>query len=451
MNFPEALAYFDDRSDYDQGFVSNPFAGDDAAVAGLERTRRVLEELDRPDRAYPIVHVAGTKGKGSTCAFIESVSRRAGRKTGMFVTPHLHSVLERVQIDAAPVAPAAWADAMTTVAEVVGHVESRYRDLGRVTAFEINTALSLLVFARSKVEIGVVEVGLGGRLDATNVVNPAVSVITPISMDHQAILGNTLGEIAAEKAGIIKQSTPVVVASQTSEAFSVIEERARNVNAELNSDGVEWTAAYTDGATTLAGPWGELPPIALGLRGRHQAANAGAALMALWLCDRNLFDDLEAIAAGLQSVRWPGRFETVNDGPLVIADGAHNDASIAALMRSVEDIYPDRDAIVVFGSYTDKDLPGMLAELQSHIALVIATRSESPRSRPTQEIRRVATELKIPCVEQGSVAGAIRLAMDLAEEDSIIIATGSLSVVAETREYFGLGKTPPSEREIIGR
>lgn len=449
LNYREALEYFRDRSDYDRGFISNPFAGDNAAADGLRRTRALLDSLGSPDRAYPIIHVAGTKGKGSTCAFIESIARQAGLKTGLFVTPHLHSVRERIQIDGEPVSEDVWSTAMSRVAARIAETETAHPELGRITAFELNTALALLIMARAGVELGTVEVGLGGRLDATNVIEPRVTVITPVSYDHQAILGETLREIASEKAGIIKPGVPVVIASQPPEAREAITARASALGAPMLVAGEHWTAAYDAGLVTLTGPWGEFAGLHLGLDGQHQSLNAGVALMALWQFSHDLFATTETVITGLASVRWPGRFERVNASPTVIVDGAHNGASMEVLAAALSQQFPDRTFIFVFGSYKDKDLAAMLAPLKPLARTLIATRSASPRARSPQEVRSAAASLGIPIIEQGSIGGALRLALDTAEPDDVIVATGSLSIVAETREYFGLATVSPDEREIL--
>ena len=449
MNYREALEYFRDRSDYDRGFVSNPFAGDDAAAAGLRRTRIVVDALGSPDRAYPIIHIAGTKGKGSTCAVIESLARHAGLRTGLFVTPHLHTVRERIQIDAAPVSEAEWAAATDQVARAVAAVEADHPDLGRVTAFELNTALALLLFERAAVDLGIVEVGLGGRLDATNVVEPVVTAITPISFDHQAILGDTLEAIASEKAGIIKPGIPVVVAPQEPSAGDAIARRAVVQEAPLLRAGHDWQFQAEDGSVSFSGPWGSLSGVKLGLRGKHQADNAGAALMALWQWSPGLFANSRALRAGLEAVLWIGRFEVVHDAPTVVFDGAHNGASVEVLAQTLRDEYPEREYIVVFGSYRDKDLPAMLGALAPLKPRVVATRSTSPRAQDPDVICAAANKLGLQARVATTVPAAVRHALDSADRNTVIVATGSLSVVAETREHFGLAQVSELEREIL--
>jgi dihydrofolate synthase/folylpolyglutamate synthase len=451
MDYHAALIWFRDRSDYDRGFISNPFAGDDAALAGLRRTRNLLDALGGPDRAYPIIHVAGTKGKGSTCAFIESVARARGLRTGMFVTPHLHSVRERTQVDGRLVSELQFSRLIARSARAVEQVEAEHAEDGRLTAFEISTAMSLLAFSEAGVELAVVEVGLGGRLDATNVIEPRVSVITPVSYDHEAILGNTLGEIAAEKAGIIRPGIPVVVAPQAVGALAVIREAATQQGAPLLLAGADWTVAYERGVSALSGPWRELRDIRLGLMGAHQADNAGAALMSLRQYRPDLLDDLNVVRTALESTRWPGRFEKIHEKPAIIADGAHNPASMRVLVEALRDAFNQSRYIFVFGSYTDKNLAGMLSELVELNPTVIGVRSRSPRARDPEEIRREAARLGLSAFIESSVDAALNRASSMTGPDEVIVVTGSLSVVAEAREAYGLGKVSELEQKVMSR
>lgn len=449
MNYREALIYFRDRSDYERGFVSNPFAGDEAAATGLRRTRLLLDQLGSPDRAYPIIHVAGTKGKGSTCAFIESMTRHCGLRTGLFATPQLHSVRERTLIDAQPISESRFAETLGRVAAAVEQVERAHPEAGSLTAFEISTAQSLLAFAEAGVDLAVVEVGMGGRLDATNVVHPAVTVITPVSFDHQAILGDTLSKIAGEKAGIIKPGIPVIAAQQDSEATATIIAIANRHDAPMLLAGRDWSSDWRDGLTTLSGPWGRIAGVRLGLKGPHQALNAGTAMKALWRFNRNLFADHARLRAGLESVSWPGRFEQIADSPPVIVDGAHNAASIQVLVEALRHEFPGCPATVILGSYRDKDLSGMLAALRPLSPALITTRSASLRARDPDEIAATAREQGFDVTTAPTVAAALDLATERVAPNGVIVATGSFSVVAEARDHLGLATISPDEREIL--
>ena len=240
MNYREAIGYIIDRSGYDRGFVANPF---DAETVGLRRTAWLLDGLGNPERAVPAVHVAGTKGKGSTAAFLAAILRASGRRVGLYTSPHLHTFRERIQIHGAPVREASFADLTTEIAPLNARLAGEHPDWGEATAFEVATALAFLAFARAEVDVSVIEVGLGGRLDATNVLDPEVSVITSISYDHTRILGDTLAEIAAEKGGIIKPGRPVVSAPQQTEAAETLQRIARERGCELLMGGVDWHAS----------------------------------------------------------------------------------------------------------------------------------------------------------------------------------------------------------------
>jgi dihydrofolate synthase/folylpolyglutamate synthase len=367
----------------------------------------------------------------------------------MFVTPQLHSVRERTLLNGLPVTEKQFADAMERTVRAVDAVEAAFPALGTLTAFEISTAQTLLIFSDARVDLAIVEVGLGGRLDATNVVEPAVSVITPISFDHEAILGDTLAAIAAEKAGIIKSGVPVIVAPQEHDALAVLRETAIRLGAQLLQAGVDWTTSGLAGRVTFDGLWGTIDDVRLGLRGRHQADNAGTALMALWTWAPHLFHDVANLKAGLASTRWSGRFERIGDNPVVIVDGAHNVASMEVLVRALLDEFGQRRYQVVFGSYRDKDFAGMLQALARLSPQVIATRSRSPRARDPQAIHDAAASLGMWSTVSHSVGSALDAATVQAESNTVVVATGSLSIVAEAREHFGLGAVSSEEREIL--
>jgi dihydrofolate synthase/folylpolyglutamate synthase len=315
MDYREAISWIIDRAGYEKGFVANPFAGDEVAALGLRRTAGLLRRLGDPEQVYPIVHVAGTKGKGSTCATVAAVARGAGRRTGMYATPHLHTFRERFLIDGVPLPEAEFAAVADLVAPADLLVQAEEPEIGEPTAFEIATAMALLAFQRAGVDLAVVEVGMGGRLDATNVVTPNVAAISAISYDHTAILGSTLKEIAFEKGGIIKPGKPVVVGPQPAEALAELRRIASERSAPMFLAGRDWQTEATDARARLSGPWGDWREVELALAGAHQVENAGLALMALWLLDPALLADESRVRTALASVRWPGRFEQVATAP----------------------------------------------------------------------------------------------------------------------------------------
>ena len=389
MDYRDAIRWIIDRAGYDKGFVANPFAGDEVAALGLKRTAGLLRLLDEPQRRYRVAHIAGTKGKGSTSATLATLARAAGWTTGLYATPHLHTFRERIQLHAAPISETEFAAVAARVADADVALQASDPQLGEPTAFEVATALALLAFARAEVDLAVVEVGMGGRLDATNVVEPAVSAITTVSYDHTAILGDTLDAIAMEKGGIIKPGRPVAVGPQRPAALATLERIAAERGAPLYLAGRDWQTAYAAGRARLYGPWGDWRDVQLALRGAHQAENAGLALYSAWLLEPALLADEVAVRAALASVRWPGRFEQLAEHPAVYADGAHNVDSIERLVETLRELHAPQLALVL-GIGRDKDIDGMLRALGHsacestqplHITRAQLIRSASQRRR----------------------------------------------------------------------
>lgn len=432
----EALAALHDRSGYDRGFISNPFAGDEAARLGLERTRAMLERLGTPERDYAIVHVAGSKGKGSTCVLIDGILRAAGRRTGRYLSPHLHTWHERFVVDDEPIDDAAFTTLVAEGIAAAEAVETERPGLGEVTAFELTTAMALLHFRREGCEVAVVEVGLGGTLDATNVVDPAVSVITSLDYEHTAILGPTMAEIAANKAGIIKEGRPVVSAAQPEEGMAVIAARAAELDAPLLVAGRDWRVAGSDRAFIAEGPWGIFRELATALPGRHQVDNAGLAIAAAHSIDPAI--DETVVRAGLFAARLPGRFEIVPlpDGRTVVLDGAHTPAAATALASALRERFPDRPVMVVLGMLRDKVPAEVIAPLLPVVDRWVATAPASARALPTGVVAEAIASLGGRC-EVGTDVGA-GLAAARAHAAPVIVVSGSLTTVAEARVALGL-------------
>ena len=449
MEYSQALEYIAQRSGYDRGFIQDPFAGDDAAQRGLLRTDTLLSELERPQDALRIVHVAGTKGKGSTSATVATIGHAAGRKVGLCATPHLHSFRERIQVDLASLGEFAFGALVETGRRAVDRTERDRPELGEITAFELVTALALRAFAEAGVELAVVEVGLGGRLDATNVVRPTVSVITSISLDHTAILGDTLPEIAFEKAGIIKPGVPVVVGPQPSEALAVIEEVAARHGSRVLCAGIDWTASGNWRSARFEGPWGVLADVELALAGAHQVENAGVALAALSVADGDALTNLDLVSNAMRQVRWPARFEVVEGQPLVIIDGAHNDASIERLVETFQAEFPARRNVVLLGMSRDKDAAGILAALASLDGLLFSVQSDNPRAVDARELSATARSNGIDARAFERLEDALAAARDVAGRDGVILITGSLYLAAEARETLGLARTAEVERRLL--
>ena len=413
----------------------------------LERMRALAERLGNPHLGIPTVHVAGTKGKGSTVAMVTSILGIQGYTVGLYTSPHLHSVVERVRVGQEPIGRDEFA---ARVEEMWPDVEwtGRNGGFGDVTFFEMLTAMAFRHFQQSGVDFQVIEVGLGGRLDSTNIVSPDVCAITPVSLDHVATLGDTVAKIAAEKAGIIKQGVPVVVAPQPPEALEVILEVAKQNRAPAVRVGVDVT--YKGRSTELSGQSfrvsGKLGSYDLftPLLGRHQIENAATAVaVAESLMERGFEISEDSIAQGLREVVWPARFELVSTGPPpVLVDGAHNPHSMKRLVETLPDYFKFKRLIVIFGALGGHSSRGMLAELAELSPAVLAVRSRQPRSAPSPQISAAARRQGLDVIfESENVREATRHALDIAEEGDLVLGTGSLSVAAEVIEELR-GMTP---------
>ncbi|MFB3776188.1 MAG: folylpolyglutamate synthase/dihydrofolate synthase family protein [Bryobacteraceae bacterium] len=395
---------------------------------GLERVARLLAALGHPHHAARFVHVAGTNGKGSVCAMIESALRAAGLRTGLFTSPHLVEPTERIQLDGSPVAPALFADAFSTVHR---HAESMLAEGGidsHPTYFETVTAMAFLLFRDLGADVVVLEVGLGGRLDATNVVSPRLSVLTPIDYDHEAHLGKSLEAIASEKAGIIKPGAPVVTGPQPAVVQAVIEARAAEVGAPVFSLS-EWKAENLEldacgSRFTAIGPGRyriECP-----LAGEHQVSNALTAVAAL----HALQTPAQAVEEGIRATRWPGRLERVSRQPEVILDGAHNPAGALALARHIQRFYGGRRVWLIYGAMRDKAVAEAAGILFPAASEVILTAPDHPRAVRPEAIRDLVDHPRLHVAP--SLADALRKLEQAAPEDAVFI-TGSLFLVGEAK------------------
>ena len=387
------------------------------AKLGLERINRLLESLGNPHRACKFVHVAGTNGKGSTCAMIEAGLRAAGIRTGLYTSPHLVEPVERIQIAGAPVSREQFADTFNQVHQIA----DRMRTAGVLdlhpTYFETITAMGFLLFERAEVDTVVLEVGLGGRLDATNVVTPRLSVITPVDLDHQAFLGDSIEQIAAEKAGILKPGVPAVFAEQCERVESVLRSFARGRYVLARERPVE--RVHLDSRGSVFCLDGE--EIRCPLAGEHQIQNARTAALAL--------GELGVPACGIANTTWPGRLEQVADNPKVILDGAHNPAAARALARFIQRFYSNRRVWIVFGVMRDKAVSEIAESLFPLAHRVILTAPESSRALAPEQIPAPGAAIT------HHVGEALELAREAAPEDVVFI-TGSLFVVGEARRLL---------------
>ena len=417
----------------------------------LERMQLFVSELGNPHMGYPIIHVAGTKGKGSVSALCASSLYAAGYKVGFYTSPHLHDYCERIQINGIPISHA-------DLTSLVNKLKPAIAKIPKLTTFEITTALAFIYFSTQKVDVAVIEVGLGGRLDATNVVIPNVSVITSLSYDHTYLLGNTLAEIAGEKAGIIKAGKPVVSSPQRDEAHQVLTRIASERSSQLIQVGHDYLYApldhSLDGQSLLVwskaeqklmdayievdkyGGW--LPTrLDIPLLGNHQVENAATAYAALQVFRETGVELSEAaIQNGFAKVRWPGRFEVLRREPPIVVDSAHNRDSAQKLRLTLADYFPSRPVVLIFGASEDKDIQGMLAELSPGVHQVIATKAIHPRAMEPENIVEMVHRCGRPCKAVPQVPDALDMALKYAGTEYLTLAAGSIFLAAETRQAW---------------
>lgn len=402
------------------------------AKLGLERVEVLLAELGHPERACRFVHVAGTNGKGSVCAMLESALREAGHRTGLYISPHLVEPVERIQIGGRPVSEAQFTRAFNDVHAAAEDLLRREALEAHPSYFETLTAMAFLLFRELGAEMVVLETGLGGRLDATNVVEPELAVITPIDFDHERYLGNSIESIAREKAGILKPGAPAVFARQRPEALRVLEERASELAipvAHTSSWRLDSLEVHRDGHRALIQGRSGCVHLECPLAGEHQVENALTAVAALEL----LGVPVQAIERGISRTRWPGRLERVATAPEIILDGAHNPAGVRALAAYIRRFYAGRPVWIVYGAMRDKSLDeiaGLLAPLAERIILT------SPNSHRALRAELLGAFFDHPAAE---VAPGVEAALERAAAaplETAVFITGSLMLVGEARKLL---------------
>lgn len=402
----------------------------------LDRMFGLMNSLGNPQAKYPIIHVAGTKGKGSVSALCASGLQAAGYKVGLYTSPHLLDYTERIQINGEPISH-------ELLIELVEEIKPYVAQIPKLTTFEITTALGFLAFARQGCNAAVFEVGLGGRLDATNVVTPKVSVITSLSYDHTAVLGNTLTLIAGEKAGIIKEGVPVVSAPQVDEALEVLLRAAKSKNCEFTLVGKDIMFELIE--ASLAGQKFRIQnsreAFKIPLLGAHQIENAATAYAALKASGIRISD--EHIQAGFAQVRWRARFEIARLDPPLIFDSAHNQDSFSKLSETLETYFPGKPVYLIFGASEDKNIPGMFAAMKPKIKKLIVTRADHPRALSVEHIQGLAGQAGVESEAVVPVKEALRHALDLSSKDgSIVLSAGSMFVTAEVMREWKLLNDP---------
>lgn len=428
----------------------------------LGRVLRLLRRLGDPQDGLRIVHIAGTKGKGSTAAMLAAALSASGTRTGLFCSPHLHRLEERFTIDGQAATPAELVALTEAVRPAVADLDAHgphHRHRGS-TFFEITTAMGLLHFARRRAGAVVLEVGLGGRLDSTNVVRPVLSILTSISLDHTRQLGTTLGAIAREKAGILKRGRPAVSGVRGDEPRAAIQQAARQRRVRLRELDVDFHELYLPPTPPLSRPtaglvtvrtwrsdWG---PIELPLLGPHQAQNAAVALAGLdALAEHGLEAGPEAVARGFAGLRWPARVEVLGSAPWLVVDGAHNVAAAEALAETLRTCFPPSPRTLVFGTTREKDLAGQLRALLPLFDEVVATRYvENPRSVPPEEVAAAVEQLSGRAAWRApDPALALETARGRTAPEGLICVTGSLFLAAEARALvLGRQGTPAPVR-----
>jgi len=428
MNYSAAVDFILERADYERwpGYAyANRF--------DLRRMEDLLRRLGDPHLSARSVHIAGSKGKGSTAAMIAAALRAAGHKTGLYTSPHLLTVRERINVDGNPILKRELAD---VVARLRPHAEEMDRDrtYGELTTFELLTVAAFLHFQRKGVDFQVLETGLGGRLDATNVVTPKVCVITSISLDHQEVLGNTIAQIAAEKAGIIKPGIPVVISPQAEEAAAVIRETCLERGSRLITVGsdVSWqriSSNLAEQSLEVKGMRGSYQ-LTLPLLGAYQLQNAATAVATLETLDV----PKESIEAGLANTYWPGRLQIIRRRPMLVVDGAHSSYSARKLKEALEQHFHFDQLILIIGTSADKDMSGIVAELAPMADSVIATRSRHPRAASPEALADRFARQGLRAEVAEDVARAVAKAQAKAGKRDLICATGSLFLVGEVIE-----------------
>jgi dihydrofolate synthase/folylpolyglutamate synthase len=460
MLYAEALDYLYSLVNYERA----PMATYSPESLNLDRMRALLAALGNPHERYKTVHVAGTKGKGSTSALMASCLVHLGLKTGLYTSPHLSSFRERMQVNSELVP----AEVAAVLADKVKAVAD---GIPGVTTFEAITAMAFLHFSREDVDWAVIEVGLGGRLDATNVITPQASIITSISFDHQHILGHTLTEIATEKCGIIKPGVPVISQTQPGEAMVVIEQTAHERSAPLTIVGRHWrwTAGPPEsGERSLIKQAFEVKKVSqvrskekpfvndlegwyeIALLGKHQLENATTVIAAVDVLREPLLASgakelgARAVRDGLRTAAWPGRFEILRSDPPIVADGAHNVDSVNKLAQTLVEVFPGRRWTFIFGTLKDKDAEGMLKALNPRaVRWIFTQQSDNPRAAPAEALLEMALGKGMRAVALPNLTDALDAIINT---DDAVCITGSVALVGEARVKWALrvgGEVPP--------
>ena len=401
---------------------------------GLSNISTLLTILGNPHKEIPCIHVAGTNGKGSTSAVLSSILSKAGYKVGLYTSPHLTSFTERIMINNRKIRK----KDVITLTELL---RIKAENIESITFFEIVTAMALLYFKEQQVDLSILEVGMGGRLDATNIVSPLISIITNISKEHEYYLGNTIMKIANEKAGIIKKGSPLITGATQSKVLSLFKARCTTLKTRVYQLGKDFYIKKTPGGDLdYHGITHNHSPLKIGLLGDYQYNNAASALAAVeLLIERGYQVGNEAIRQGIAKVSWPGRCEIVNKSPLVVLDGAHNPVAMKNLKQALVDNFDFKKVILILGVMEDKNIKGMLREILPLVHQVIFCKPDMERAASTKMLAEIVNDFKVKCKHIEDVKQATLYALSTAHQKDLICITGSLFTVAEAREIFKSG------------
>jgi len=438
--YSKAMGYLFSKTDYEKQRVLRY----NVTTFDLGRMERLLKNLGNPHKKIETIHIAGTKGKGSTATMLARMIEANGYSVGLYTSPHVTTLHERIAVNGKMISEKA-------MLGLVNRIHSSIEKMGKKddspTFFEIMTALAFMYFADKEVSLAIIETGLGGRLDSTNVVKPALVGITSISLDHQNVLGETIDKIAKEKAGIIKQGVPVITVQQDPAAMRMIKRHATTANAPLSVTGKDIDFSYRFESSREHGPHtricittptSKFEHLRVPLPGEHQAINCGLALAMLDNLKNQGYEiDDEKSIVGLKDVSMTGRMEIISNDPRILVDTAHNAASIKALIQAIGQHVPYDSMVVIFGCNSDKDVRGMLEQLQYGADKVIFTRSNSPKAVFPQDLSDMYTEIcgKM-CQTAMSIREAVRVAKNAVSKEDLICITGSFYLVGQAKEQL---------------
>lgn len=428
MNFQEAVNYLTGLAKF-------------GINLGLSRMEYLLEQFNHPEKKLKVIHVAGTNGKGSTVTMTANILKEAGFRVGVYISPHLYCFTERMTINGEPIPQEKLAELTSRVKPILEKMPLE-TDLGEGTEFEVTTLLALIYFVEAKVDYAILEVGLGGKLDATNVVNPLVSVITNVDLDHMDQLGNTLREIAGEKAGIIKENGLVVTGSQEKEVLNVIKEVCVQKKARLWQVGKDilWEKGPCNilrQSFSLKVGDKRYEKMETGLLGEHQILNAATAFGVIEaLKEREISVDERAIRQGLAKSKWPGRLEIMQENPLVIVDGAHNEAGAKTLKKALEEVFEYENLVLLLGIFADKAIGDVVRELVPLAKTVIVAKSHNPRALAPEELAKEVSKYTEQVIVKDEILDGVREALALAGSKDLVCIAGSLSTMSEARKFW---------------